>query len=151
LFTDSDPSSLPNRGQPLDRRAHVIVAEMSIPLDHDLGFPAPGLLDRVEIDTGHRQPARERVPEIVKAEIWDLRDREGRSPVSLKVDEPLTLGRREHPRGKDRAVALDGQEGPRATLLRATLRPVPALSSGRRTVLVVQSTSDHRNPSRTGP
>jgi|RhiMetdeSRZDD1v2_1073273.scaffolds.fasta_scaffold22443_4 hypothetical protein len=91
LVTDFLLSCSLHRRQSLDSCSHVVGAEMGVSLDHDLGLPAAGPLDRIEIDARHSQPAGEGVAQVMKAEARYLSHGERRPPVSIKVDEPLAL------------------------------------------------------------
>src|SRR2546425_110114 len=98
-------------GEFLARGANMIGTQVGVSLHHNRCLPAAGLLDRVEVDPGgHRQAAGERVPEIVEAEVGDPRRRDGRPPVPLEVVRVLPLGRAEHERSQDLALALDRME-----------------------------------------
>src|SRR5205809_6914483 len=98
-------------GEFLDRGANMIRTQVSVPLHHNRCLPAAGALDRVEVDPGgHRQAAGERVAEVVEAEVGDPRRRDGRPPVPLEVVQVLPLGRAEHERAEDLALALDRME-----------------------------------------
>src|SRR5947208_3222316 len=98
-------------GEFLDRGANMIGTQVSVPLHHNRCLPAAGALDRVEVDPrGHRQTAGERVPEVVEAEVGDPRGGDGRPPVPLEVVQVLPLGRAEHERTEDLALALDRME-----------------------------------------
>lgn len=80
-------------GELLDSGAHVVGAEVGVALDHDRRLPATRTLDGVQIDSRrHGEPAGERVPQIVEAEVRNLRRCDRWPPVALEVVEVLAFG-----------------------------------------------------------
>src|SRR3989441_12526489 len=95
----------------LDRGANMVGTQVGVSLPNDRCLPAAGPLDGVEVAPGgHRQPAGECVREVVEAEVGDPRGRDGRPPVPLEVVQVLPLGRAEHERTENLALALDRME-----------------------------------------
>src|SRR2546425_5534014 len=95
----------------LDRGANMVGTQVGVSLHTGRCLPAAAPLDGEGVAPGgHRQTAGDGVREVGEGEVGDPGGREGGPPVPLEVVQVLPLGRAEHERSQDLALALDRME-----------------------------------------